>query len=148
MSDRPPDPYTADRFTVEVASYGTIDVSEVTGLEATVGTRTESRVPGLPRWLVGERTVRDAVSPPLVLTRGVARETRLRGWFDDWVAETVGRREVRVSLLDRDGLPAVRWTCGRAYPTRWTGPKLRANRRAVATESLELAHDGVEPLSP
>ncbi|MFC7228947.1 phage tail protein [Salinirubellus salinus] len=148
MSGLPPDPCTGDRFTVEVTGYGTIDVTEVAGLEATVGSRTESRVPGLPRWLVGERTVRDAVSPSLVLTRGVARETPLRDWFDDWVAETVGRRTVVVALLDHDGLPAVRWTCERAYPTRWTGPRLRAARRAVATESLELAHDGVEQLSP
>jgi phage tail-like protein len=113
-----------------------------------MGTRTESRVSGFPRWLVGEQTVRDAVSSPLVLTRGVGRETRLRDWFDDRVAETLGRRNVRVSLLDRGGLRAVRWSRVRAYPTRLTGPQLRADRWGVATESLELAYNGVEQLSP
>jgi hypothetical protein len=139
--------HAADRFAVEVDGVGTVGVSEVRGLETTVGRRAVPLADVLPRWLVGDWVLRrDAVSPPLVLVRAATADDTLQAWFEGWVAATVGTRTVRVALLDAAGREQVAWECPNARPTRWVGPRLHATRAAVATESLELAHDGVERL--
>lgn len=147
MSGRPA-AHAADRFAVEVAGLDALGVSAVRGLETTVAEREIPLASLLPRWLVGDRTVvrRDAASPPLVLVRAATADDTLQAWFEGWVAGTVGPRTVRVALLDAAGREQVAWECPNARPTRWVGPRLHADRAAVATESLELAHDGVERL--
>lgn len=148
MSGTRPDAHAADRFEVEVAGLDALAVSEVRGLETTVERREVPLADVLPRWLVGDRTVlrRDAVSPPLVLVRAATADDTLQAWFEGWVTGTVTGRTVRVALLDAAGREQVAWECPNARPTRWVGPRLRATRATVATESLELAHDGVERL--
>lgn len=148
MSGTRPEAHAADRFTVEVAGLDPLGVSEVRGLETTVDRREVPLAAFLPRWLVGDRTVlrRDAASPPLVLVRAATADDTLQAWFEGWVAGTVGPRTVRVALLSAGGVEQVAWTCPNARPTRWVGPRLRAGRAAVATESLALAHDGIERL--
>lgn len=149
MSETRQSAHANDAFSVEVNGIGTLGVSGVRGLETTVGRREIPLAEYLPRWLVGDRTVlrRDAVSPPLVLVRAATADDTLQGWFEAWVAGTASRRTVRVSLLDATGREAVGWECPNARPTRWVGPRLHADRPAVATETLELTHDGVERLT-
>ncbi len=37
------------------------------------------------------------------------------------------------------------WTFADAFPVRWTGPQLaRRTARAIATETLEIAHSGLK----
>jgi phage tail-like protein len=47
-------------------------------------------------------------------------------------------------LLDSRGEERWRWNFVGAYPVRWSGPELRAATGAVAVETLELAHRGLE----
>lgn len=94
-----------------------------------------------------DSTDRRARSPHLELTRGVTDSDALWTWVREWVAGVAEPRDVRVFLLDNEGNRARGWRCPRATPTRWSGPELVADRNAVATETLELAHDGLEAIS-
>jgi phage tail-like protein len=145
VSRSPPAVHATDRFAVEVEDVGALGVAEVRGLETTVGRREVPLADVLPRWLVGDRTVlrRDTVSPPLVLVRAATTDDTFQTWFERWVAQGTRTRTVRVALLDAAGREQVAWECPDAYPTRWVGPQLRTDRATVATESLELAHEGV-----
>lgn len=91
-------------------------------------------------------TDRRASSPHLELTRGVTDSDALWTWLREWVEGEANPRDVRVFLLDGEGNRARGWRCRRATPTRWSGPELVADRNAVATETLELAHDGLEAI--
>jgi len=92
-------------------------------------------------------TDRRVSSPHLELTRGVTDSDALWRWLREWVEGEAEPRDVRVFLLDGEGNRARGWRCPRATPTRWSGPELIADRNAVATETLELAHDGLEAIT-
>lgn len=85
-------------------------------------------------------------SPHLELTRGVTDSDTLWIWLREWIDGAADPRDVRVFLLDGEGYRARGWRCRNATPTRWSGPELVADRNAVATETLELAHDGLEAI--
>jgi hypothetical protein len=90
---------------------------------------------------------RETHSPPLELRRGVTDDASLRAWLQGWVDGDVGPRDVRVCLLGSDGDPVRGWVCRAATPVRWSGPEFVAERAAVATESLELTHEGVDAVA-
>lgn len=92
-------------------------------------------------------TNRRTTSPHLELRRGATDSRALWDWLQGWVDGEVEPRDVRVFLLDGAGNEARGWVCRDATPTRWSGPDLVADRNAVAMETLELAHDGLELLN-
>ena len=62
-----------------------------------------------------------------------------------WVAgqrKKVGRSNAEIAVLDAAGEVVVQWNLNGVYPVRWTGPSLDATGNQVATETLELAHNG------
>lgn len=83
---------------------------------------------------------------PLVLENGVTddsvslfewREKVERGSVDE------ARQSIAVVLLDEEGEPGPRWEFRDAWPTRYDGPRLDANRDGVAIERLVIAHEGM-----
>lgn len=79
----------------------------------------------------------------LVLERGVVPgDNEFFEWMNTVSLGTVKRRDVSVSLLNEEHEPVVVWAVKDAWPVRLTGPTLDARGREVATETLELAHDG------
>jgi len=167
MSSSGRDPYGRHRFAVDIGDDGPpMGFTEVRGLsvrvralagddESSDGDGNGSE--GGDRWDWGDRLrdVLDAappaprrrtVSPHLTLRRGVTDDRRLWDWLRDWVSGAADPRTVRVFLLDETGDRRRGWRCRDATPTRWQGPELVADRPGVATETLELAHAGVEAL--
>ncbi|MFB6310832.1 MAG: phage tail protein [Salinirussus sp.] len=90
---------------------------------------------------------RRAEFPLLTLRRGVTDSRSLEDWIAEWIAGESQQRNVRILLLDSDGREARGWECRGAVPVRWSGPSLRADRGGVATEAIEIAHAGIEPLN-
>jgi phage tail-like protein len=45
-------------------------------------------------------------------------------------------------VRDAGGEEVASWNLTGVYPSKWTGPSLDANGKAVATETLELVHNG------
>jgi phage tail-like protein len=57
----------------------------------------------------------------------------------------VQRRDVTVTLVSLGkGARIYSWVFRRCYPVKWSGPALKAGENAIAVESLELAHEGLQ----
>jgi len=62
-----------------------------------------------------------------------------------WVASvqsTVVRRTAQIAVLDAAGSVVTAWSLMGVFPVRWSGPTLDVGASQVATETLELAHNG------
>lgn len=62
-----------------------------------------------------------------------------------WVSsglKSVQRDNAIITLLDPNGQKVCSWTLAQACPVKWTGPTLDAAGNQIATEVLELAHNG------
>ena len=159
MSGRDADPYGAHRFRVTCDALPTMGFNQVRGLSVSVvddgpdeensavpsrkdrrsqGRSWRGRTPALQR---------STSSPALELRRGVTDERALWTWLQSWVTGEVEPQDVRICLLDSQGRPVQGWVCRAATPVRWRGPDLDAEQAAVAMESLELAHDGIDAIS-
>jgi len=162
MTDRPVDPYSRHRFDVDIGDdRPTLGFTAVSGLSVRVQARPddEADTANDADWFdwgdrlgravghVPPAPNRRTTSPTLTLRRGVTDDRRLWNWLQDWAAGTVPPRDVCVFLLDAAGERARGWRCVDATPVRWAGPELVADRSAVATETLELAHEGIEAIT-
>lgn len=65
----------------------------------------------------------------------------LAGWVST-LRRSVQRDQATITLLDPDGDEVCHWTLAEACPVKWTGPTLDVGGNQVATEVLELAHNG------
>ena len=80
--------------------------------------------------------------PHLVLKKGVTNENT----FLEWLLQSEKREErgtVTVKLLDPQARTVRSWAFARAVPIRWEGPTLAAGGTGVATEVVEIAHEGL-----
>lgn len=62
-----------------------------------------------------------------------------------WVASVQARlapATARISVLDPAGNTVALWNLFGVFPARWTGPSLDVGGNQVATETLELVHNG------
>jgi phage tail-like protein len=65
-------------------------------------------------------------------------------WHYSWVQGQGARKDGLIVLQDEGRNPAKVWKFKRAIPTRWIGPQFNAGQSAVAIESLEIAHEGLD----
>jgi phage tail-like protein len=81
--------------------------------------------------------------PNLVLKRGVTTVKDLEAWLEDsFMGPT--RKEITLTMFNQR-LDKVRtWSFKNAYPVKWTGPSFNSGQNALATEALEIAHDGIK----
>ena len=126
--------YLGASFRVEVAGVGKATFRGCRGLGATV--EVVQVVEGgstVPRILPG-----DVQWEPLVLERGWVQDRQLWDWFQSRDA-----RFGSITLLDREGGTAGRWSFERGWPSRWMGPSFDADREEIALECLEIVHEGL-----
>lgn len=136
------DPLSNFNFLVEIEGIAVGRFSEVSGLASTVET-IEYREGGentTVRKLPGKTTFSD-----IVLKRGTTGgDNTLWAWHKDVVAGTVTRRSGSVIVLDRAGEEALRYNFYNAWPTEFSPADFTATSSEVATESVTLAHEGLE----
>jgi phage tail-like protein len=78
----------------------------------------------------------------LKLTRPINKDSKR---VADWIAgmkTKVKRETAAISALDTEGQAIATWNFEGVYPVRWSGPSLDISSNQVATETLELAHNG------
>jgi phage tail-like protein len=80
----------------------------------------------------------------IVLKRGLLVATDLWEWIRQVTDGTYQRRDGMIVLLAQTGVPAQAWLFHRGLPLKWTGPTLSSTQNGVATESLAIAHEGLE----
>jgi len=137
-------PFRVARFLLEIDGVAKAGFSRcrLPTSSTTVVEYREGNDPPRPRKLAG---LTDA--GPLVLRSGVTTDSvelaewrRLvqQGKVDD------ARRSIAVVLLDAEGSVGARWEFRNAWPARYEGPTLDADRSAVAIETLEIVSEGFE----
>lgn len=158
------DPFGRHRFTVDLGTGDPLGFTTVRGLSVSVEIRPDDVTDEsehdedtpwweLSDWLDQPReslpapTRRRTVSPTIELQRGLTADTTLWDWLQEWVAGTTKPRDVHIVLLDNSERPVRGWRCLGATPVEWSGPELVATRSEVATETLELAHEGIDHVS-
>jgi len=81
--------------------------------------------------------------PNLVLKRGVTAVKDLQQWAQESFMGPE-RKEITLTMYNEQ-LEKIRiWSFKNAYPVKWTGPTFNAAQNAVATETIEIAHDGIQ----
>jgi phage tail-like protein len=137
-----PDPVAELRFKVDVKGVSIGRFSECTGIAVEV--ETKDYMEGGSNDFVHKLPTRIKY-PNIVLKRGVTHEDALLKWF--WDSRTaVQRKEMTITLLGPGAAPVRTWAFLNAYPVKWTGPNLKAGSNAVATETLEVVHNGLRGL--
>lgn len=80
----------------------------------------------------------------IVLQRGVVKDPVLWYWYQAGLTQSLGaRRDGSITLLAPDGERAMSWDFIGGIAAKWTGPDLNAMENAIALESLEIAHHGL-----
>lgn len=67
------------------------------------------------------------------------------GTVAKWVATVLASKATTtasVIVLDASGKEVAHWNLTGVYPARWTGPTLDVTQNQVATEVLEMSHNG------
>ena len=81
--------------------------------------------------------------PNLVLKRGVTTVKDLQEWLQDSYMGP-SRKEITLTMYN-EHLEKLRvWSFQNAYPVKWTGPQFNSSQNTVATEAIEIVHDGIE----
>jgi phage tail-like protein len=80
------------------------------------------------------------------LKHGVTSDLSLLNWYAQVMRGdmTNAYRVVTVRLNDVTRTTILTWTFRNAYPTKWSGPSLRAGATEIAVEELELVYHGFE----
>jgi phage tail-like protein len=80
----------------------------------------------------------------ITLKRGVTGETALMEWFTETVVKA-NPQDLSVAMYDSLGeIMKPTWSFRNAYPVKWTSSDLNAGGTEFLTESLEIAHFGME----
>ena len=76
--------------------------------------------------------------------RGIV-DRKLWDWYYELTQGKVETRNVTVLVYDPSGgQVTMEYRLRDAFPVKWTGPELNAAQSAVALETLELCHQGLE----
>ncbi len=81
---------------------------------------------------------------PLVLKSGVTISDELWNWYKQILNGTFERRNMAITLCSPTGETVQEWKFTRVLPVKWSGPALKADENAMAIESLEFVHEGMD----
>lgn len=136
------DPFGGYNFAVELDGITRMGFKDCSGLdsssevskyrEGTDSTLAQRQIPGLLSF------------SHITLKRGVTDDSALWEWRDSIAKGTPIRRTISIILRNDQGDEKIRWNIKNAWPVKWTGPSLDAASNALALETLELAHEGIE----
>lgn len=137
-------PFGSFGFTVELSkadgegndSLGCFQEVSGLGIQINVTDLVEGGVNHMTHKLVG-----NASYPNITLKRGLIGHE-----FYDWINNVrygkIQRKTIRITILGEDNAK-LSYEISRALPVNWSGPALNVMQDAIATESLELAHEGL-----
>jgi phage tail-like protein len=83
------------------------------------------------------------VYPNITLIRAITKESAptVMAWLSKMAGRGAGAT-AEITLLDAHRNQVTSWKLKGVYPVKWKGPTLDAGTHAIATETLELAHEG------
>jgi phage tail-like protein len=133
------------RFTVDVGntSLGTWSKCEGIEMHFDVAKYQEGGAPGAT-WNYTHYATGRANYVPIKLTRAVTQQasSALLKWLSQQASSPQPPQPATITLLDTNGKQVQAWTFQEVFPTKYTGPRFDASAAQVATEELELTHQG------
>lgn len=142
---------TASRFYFEAQGIEQKIIKEVSGLG--VESTPAQEVHGSSKGGLATRQATPTVSKftNITLKLVATTDTDLYKWYEDcnknmggksdWTSE---RKLGSVSAYDQAGTMQARWEIENCYPCKYTGPTLTASSGDMATETIELVHEGIK----
>lgn len=122
---------------IDYMPLGAFNSCEGLGIEVVVEQREEGGNNGMV-WNLPTRIKYSNIR----LGRPLTWQTQLTsGWFNTYARRTQ-RHTAVIEAHTPEGVPVGAWGLNGVLPVKWSGPKLGATDNAIATETLELAHEG------
>ncbi len=148
------DPHLGLRFWIQLGQIEVAGFRECTGLE--IKTETVDYNEGGLNNYAHRLPVRVGYSN-ITLKRGMDFGLDLFNWYYAASLGMIKRQNISIVLYSNSVLRGEndqlvreivqRWDLQNAFPCRWSGPELNAERGAIAIETLEIAHEGLLPTS-
>ncbi|KNY25322.1 phage tail protein [Pseudobacteroides cellulosolvens] len=133
------DPIGVYRFTVEKSGLQVGGFSEVSGLESEL--ETEQIYEGGLNNAV-HHLIKKVKYGRLVLKKGICLSGTMEKWFEDCKDGNIERTDITINLNDSSEMPVLVWNFKKAYPVKYSGPRLTAQSSTeVAIETLELVYE-------
>ena len=82
----------------------------------------------------------------LTLKVGMTKQGALLTWFQTSVVEAQPT-DMSITLLDSENNPQRSWNFAQAYPVKWSASDFNAGGNEIMTETLEVAHQGMKPVT-
>ena len=148
MARRDGDPVGAFRFSLE------LDQVHVAGFAECSGLMLETKVLEYKEGGNNSTTLKFPEASSygnITLKRGISSSNDLMEWQLDVASGTFSTNsrdsnpKVAIILKNEKGKPVRRWSLVRPFPVKWVGPDFKASGNEVAIETLEIAHEGIEP---
>jgi phage tail-like protein len=141
------DPFPTFKFHVEVGNITEAAFTNCSGLEVSTEVY-EIKEGGLNDYVhkIPGRTKYSNIT----LKRGFATSNELFRWYKEMESKLFSGkafdfRDVTICLYSSVVQGNVmRWTLNKAFPVKWVGPTFNTAEAAVAVETLEFAHHGIE----
>ncbi len=143
------DPFPTFKFFVEVGDITEAAFTECAGME--MGTEIFEYQEGGLNDFVHKFPGRTRISN-ITLKRGFALSNELYEWYKEMEnclrqGKKFNFRQVTITLyttVSHEKL--MRWSLDKAFPVKWVGPTFRTDEAAMAIETLEFAHHGIQVL--
>jgi phage tail-like protein len=136
------DPYFGYNFAVELDGITRMGFKGCAGLDSST-TSTKYRE-GTDTSLAQRELPSLLNHSAITLTRGITDDRALWDWRNDIAQGKGTRHDISIILRSDVGEEKIRWNLKNAFPTKWSGPGFDATGDAVAIETLELTHEGVD----
>jgi phage tail-like protein len=135
------DPYLAFRFEVRIDDLALGGFQSCTGLQLDTDVQ-EYPEGGLNSYILKFPTRTKQTN--ITLKRGIVDRT-IWDWYYGLTVGGVQLRNGSIAARDESGSSVVmEWQFKRAFPVKWLGPELNASQSAVAVETFEICHQGLE----
>lgn len=83
----------------------------------------------------------------LVMKKGIIKSSELWDWAYGFCEGKVVRKDGLITLLGEKQIAHTVWKFKRGLPVKYSGPALNAQQNAIAFESIEIEHEGLELLT-
>jgi phage tail-like protein len=135
------DPFSSQRFQVEISGITVAQFREVGGLLSSIDVieYRDGSEPNVTHKIPGRIRYEN-----VTLKRGLTADMELYNWHLKILNGEIDRRSFSVILLDAAGNEVARWNFINAWPCKYSGPLLNAQSSEIAIETLEIAHEGMQ----
>jgi phage tail-like protein len=136
------DPMGGYNFAVELDGLTRAGFKSCSGLETTT-TSTKYREGTDPTLAQRELTGLLGLTT-IKLARGITTDRALWDWRYAVATGKTVRKNISIILRDEAGNDQIRWDLINCWPSKWSGPSFDAGSDAIAIETLEIVHEGIE----